>query len=141
MLLTLARRKRIAGLVLVAPAADFTIELLWKHMPAEGRRQIRDQGMWLRPSAYDDGPYPITRALIEESRDHLVLDDPIPFEGPVRILHGLQDDTIPVRHILRTAQAITSNDIEITLIKNGDHRLSEAGDLAKLRAAVNELSR
>ncbi len=140
LLLSAARRGRIAGLVLIAPAADFTIELLWKNMPPEGRRQIRDNGMWLRPSIYGDGPYPITRALIDESREHLVLDNPIPFEGPVRILHGLRDDTIPVDHVLRTAAAIASDDIEITLIKNGDHRLSEPGDLSKLRAAVDELS-
>ena len=140
LLLTLLRRDRIAGLVLVAPAADFTIELLWKSIPREGRRQIQDEGMWLRPSAYDDGPYPITRALIEESRDHLVLGHPIPFAGPVRVLHGLRDDVIPLDHVLRTVAAIASNDIEITLIKNGDHRLSEPGDLAKLRHAVDELS-
>jgi len=140
LLLTLLRRDRIAGLVLVAPAADFTIELLWKSIPPEGRRQIRDEGLWLRPSVYDDGPYPITRALIEESREHLVLGHPIPFEGPVRILHGLRDDVIPVGHVLRTVAAIASRDIEVTLIKSGDHRLSEPGDLAKLRAAVDELS-
>lgn len=140
LLLTLLRADRVAGLVLLAPAADFTTELLWKSLPPEARAQIERDGMWLRPSIYDDGPYPITRNLIEESRKHLVLGHPIPFDGPVRILLGQQDETIPVEHILRTADAITSQDIEITLIKNGDHRLSNPNDLDKLRAAVAVLS-
>ena len=141
LLLTLLRRERIAGLVLLAPAADFTTELLWKAIPPEGRQQIQDEGVWMRPSIYDDGPYPVTRTLIEESRNHHVLGHPIPFDGPVRILLGLRDHVIPVEHVQRTADAITSDDIEITLIKRGDHRLSEPDDLAKIRAAVAELSR
>jgi pimeloyl-ACP methyl ester carboxylesterase len=140
LLLTLLRRDRIAGLVLLAPAADFTTELMWQALPPEARQQIQDEGVWLRPSVYDDGPYPITRTLIEESRDHLVLGQPIPFDGPVRILLGQQDHVIPVDHVLRTADAITSDDVEVTLIKKADHRLSEAADLAKIRAAVAELS-
>ncbi|PPR21072.1 MAG: hypothetical protein CFH40_01723 [Alphaproteobacteria bacterium MarineAlpha10_Bin3] len=141
LLLALARRGRVAGLVLIAPAADFTIELLWKNMPADGRRQIQGQGVWLRPSLYDDGPYPITRALIEESRGHLVLGGPISFDGPVRILHGLLDEVIPAAHVTRVAAAIATDDIEILSIENGDHRLSQPGDLAKLRHVVDELSR
>lgn len=141
LLLTLLRRERIAGLVLLAPAADFTTELLWKAIPPEGRQQIQDEGVWMRPSIYDDGPYPVTRTLIEGSRNHQVLGHPIPFDGPVRILLGLRDHVIPVEHVQRTADAITSDDIEITLIKRGDHRLSEPDDLAKIRAAVAELSR
>jgi len=141
LLLTLLRRERIAGLVLLAPAADFTTELLWKAIPPEGRQQIQDEGVWMRPSIYDDGPYPVTRTLIEESRNHQVLGHPIPFDGPVRILLGMRDHVIPVEHVQRTADAITSDDIEITLIKRGDHRLSEPDDLAKIRAAVAELSR
>lgn len=140
LLVTLLRRERVTGLVLLAPAADFTTELLWKSLTPEARRQIATDGVWLRPSIYDDGPYPIMRNLIEESRAHLVLDNPIPFDGPVRILLGLRDEVIPVAHILRIAEAITSEDIEITLIKNGDHRLSEPADLDKIRVAVDELT-
>jgi pimeloyl-ACP methyl ester carboxylesterase len=140
LLLTLLRADRVAGLILLAPAADFTKELLWKSMPAEARAQIERDGLWMRPSIYGDGPYPITRNLIEESRAHLVLGHPIRFDGPVRIFLGLQDEAIPVEHVLRTADAITSQDIEITLIKNGDHRLSDQDDLNKIRAAVAALS-
>ncbi len=140
LLLTLLRRDRVAGLVLVAPAADFTTELLWKSLTSDARRQIEQEGLWMRPSLYDDGPYPITRDLIEESRRHLVLGHPIPFDGPVRILLGQRDEVISVDHILRTADAITSSDIETTLVKNGDHRLSTPTDLDKIRGAVAELS-
>jgi pimeloyl-ACP methyl ester carboxylesterase len=140
LLLTLLRRDRIAGLVLLAPAADFTTELLWKSLTPEAKQSIERDGLWMRPSIYDDGPYPITRNLIEESRAHLVLGHPIPFDGPVRILLGLRDEVIPASHVLRTADAIDSDDIEITLIKNGDHRLSTAGDLDKIRTAVDALS-
>ena len=140
LLLTLQRPDRIAGLVLIAPAPDFTTDLMWKSLPEEARHKIEQDGMWLRPSIYDDGPYPITRDLIEESHKHLVLNDPVPFDGPVRILLGLQDEAIPLEHILRTAKAITSENIEITLIKNGDHRLSTPTDLDKLCAAIDEIS-
>lgn len=140
LLLTLLRADRIAGLVLIAPAPDFTTELMWKSLPEEARRQIEREGMWLRPSIYDDGPYPITRDLIEESRKHMVLGHPIPFDGPVRILQGLQDESIPVEHALRTAGALTSDDVQITLVKKGDHRLSTPEDLDRLRAAIAELS-
>ncbi len=140
LLLTLLRGDRIGGLVLLAPAADFTTELLWKGLPPEARQQIETDGVWCRPSIYDDGPYPITRNLIEESRKHLVLDHPIPFAGPVRILLGLRDETITVEHVLRTARARTSEDIEITFVKNGDHRLSEPTDQERIRAAVAETS-
>lgn len=141
LLLALMRRERVAGLVLVAPAADFTTELLWKGLTPDARAQIERDGVWLRPSIYDDGPYPITRNLIEESREHLVLGHPIAYDGPVRILHGLRDEAIPVEHVLRTVEAITSDDVEVTLVKNGDHRLSTPADLDKIRAAVDELSR
>ncbi len=141
LLLAQQRRSRIAGLLLLAPAADFTTELLWKNLTPDAREQIKRDGVWMRPSIYDDGPYPITRNLIEESRAHLVLGNPIPFDGPVRILLGLQDDVIPVDHILRTTDALTSDDVEITLIKNGDHRLSTPDDLDKIRAAVDALSK
>lgn len=140
LLLTLMRTNRITGLVLVAPAPDFTTELLWKNLPENARRQIQRDGVWRRPSIYGDGPYPITRELIQESRKHLVLNHQVIFDGPVRILLGLKDEAIPVDHAIRTAETITSEDIEITLIKNGDHRLSTRDNLDKIQTAVDELS-
>lgn len=140
LLLALARPARVRGLVLVAPAADFTDALLWPSLSEAARRQIEIEGVWLRPSIYDDGPYPITRRLIEEARAHLVLGGPILFTGPVRVLHGLEDETIPVEHVLKTVNAITSRDVVVSLIKGGDHRLSSPADLERLCAAVAELS-
>ena len=140
LMLALARPTRVRGLVLIAPAADFTDALMWPSLPEEARRQIETEGVWLRPSIYDDGTYPITRHLIEESKTHLVLGGPINFLGPVRILHGLADDTIPVEHVLRTADALTSRDVVVSLIKGGDHRLSSPADLERLCGAVLELS-
>ena len=140
LMLALARPTRVRGLVLIAPAADFTDALMWPSLPEEARRQIETEGVWLRPSIYDDGPYPITRHLIEESKAHLVLEGPINFPGPVSILHGLADDTIPVEHVLRTVDALTSRDVVVSLIKGGDHRLSRPADLERLCGAVAGLS-
>ena len=78
--------------------------------------------------------------LIEEGRDHLLFGRPIPFEGPVRILHGMEDETVPWQFAIRTAEALTSQDVAVTFIKNGDHRLSDAENLSRLMAAVDEVT-
>ena len=140
LLLALARPERVCGLILIAPAADFTEALLWPNLTETAKRQIETDGVWLRPSIYGDGPYPITRTLLEDAKDHLVLNATIPFNGPVRIFHGAKDETIPFEHVQRTINAITSQDIVVSLSKSGDHRLSTAADLDRLRAAVAELS-
>src|SRR5206468_3328631 len=91
----------LAGLVLIAPAPDFTEELMWKGFSTEIRREIETRGVWLRPSEYGDGtPYPITRALIEEGRNHLLLGGSIDVGCPVRILQGAQDRDVPWKHAL-----------------------------------------
>jgi alpha-beta hydrolase superfamily lysophospholipase len=128
-----------AGLVLVAPAADFTERLMWAQFPPEVRATIERDGVWHRHSEYAPEPYPITRGLIEDGRRHLVLDAPIPFAGPVRILQGMRDPDVPWQHALRTAEALTSKDVTMTLVKDGDHRLSGEADLARLVEAVAAL--
>jgi pimeloyl-ACP methyl ester carboxylesterase len=128
----------IAGLVLIAPAVDFTEALMWKRMAPEVQRQITETGSWTRPSAYDPGGYPITRALIEEGRRHLLLDGMIETGGPVRILQGVQDEDVPWRHAVELTSRFARDDVVLTLVKDGDHRLSRPEDIERLIAAVAE---
>jgi len=138
--LLLARRHpaRVAGLIGIAPAPDFTEELMWQRFPAEVRAAILRDGQWQRPSAYGDA-YPITRALIEEGRNHLLLGAPIPLEAPVRLLHGQQDPDVPWQHSLRIAERVTGRDVEVTLVRDGDHRLSTPANLALLGRTLGAL--
>jgi pimeloyl-ACP methyl ester carboxylesterase len=128
----------LAGLVLIAPAPDFTEELMWKGFPAKVREEIETKGLWLRPSGYGD-PYPITRALIEDGRKHLVLGSSINVGCPVRILQGAQDADVPWQHAFALTSQLPSDDVVLTLIQDGDHRLSRPQDIARLIAAVEEL--
>jgi pimeloyl-ACP methyl ester carboxylesterase len=138
-LATLARPERVAGLMLIAPAADFTEELMWKNRPAEVRQEIMARGVWHWPSIYDDDPYPITRALIEDGRRHLILGAPIAVRCPVRVLQGMADPDVPWRHAMRLVEQIESNDVTVELIKDGDHRLSTQANIARLCALLDEL--
>jgi pimeloyl-ACP methyl ester carboxylesterase len=133
-----ARRASLAGLVLIAPAPDFTEELMWKGLSPEARHQIETDGVWLRPSAYGE-PYPITRALIEEGRNHLLLGGSIGVGCPVRILQGAQDPDVPWRHAFALAHRLPVDDVVLTMIQDGDHRLSRPQDIARMIAAVAEI--
>ena len=127
----------LAGLVLIAPAPDFTEELMWKGFPDTVKREIEVNGVWLRPSQYGD-PYPITRGLIEDGRNHLLLGASIDIGCPVRILQGAQDPDVPWRHAFRLTECLPSDDVVLTLVRDGDHRLSRPQDIARLLAAVGE---
>jgi pimeloyl-ACP methyl ester carboxylesterase len=135
-----ARPERMAGLLLIAPAADFTERLMWASFAPEIRRQIEETGRWERPSAYDPEPYIITRRLIEDGRRHLVMDAPIAFSGPVRILQGGQDPDVPAAHAQALAGLIRAPDLRFDLIADGDHRLSRPQDLERLLASADELA-
>ncbi len=128
----------LAGLVLIAPAPDFTEELMWKGFSPEIRQEIEQNGVWLRPSQYGE-PYPITRALIEEGRNHLLLGGSIAVGCPVRILQGAQDPDVPWRHAFALAQRLPADDVVLTMIQDGDHRLSRPQDIARILAAVAEI--
>ena len=133
-------RASLAGLVLIAPAPDFTEELMWKAFSPEVRAEIEQKGFWLRPSEYGDGtPYPITRALIEEGRNHLLLGAKIDVGCPVRILQGAQDPDVPWRHAFALAHRLPAEDVVLTMIQDGDHRLSRPQDIARIIAAVAEM--
>jgi pimeloyl-ACP methyl ester carboxylesterase len=128
----------IAGLVLIAPAVDFTEELMWNKFSPEVKRQIETEGSWQRPSQYSEAPYPITRALIEEGRKHLLLGGLIETGCPVRILQGVQDPDVPWQHAVDLSSRLARDDVVLTLVKDGDHRLSRPDDIERLIAAVAE---
>jgi pimeloyl-ACP methyl ester carboxylesterase len=134
------KQANLAGLVLIAPAPDFTEQLMWNSFPDEIREEIRTKGVWMRPSEYGDGtPYPITRALIEEGRNHLLLGSAIEVGCPVRILQGAQDPDVPWQHAFALAHRLPAEDVVLTMIQDGDHRLSRPQDIARIMAAVAEM--
>jgi pimeloyl-ACP methyl ester carboxylesterase len=129
---------RIAGLVLIAPAVDFTEALMWEQFGPEIRREIETTGRWMRPSPYGE-PYPVTRELIEDGRRQLLLGGTIRAHGPVHILQGMRDEDVPWRHAMVLVEHLAADPVSITLVKDGDHRLSRDEDVAKLLAAVEHL--
>lgn len=128
----------LAGMVLIAPAPDFTEELMWKAFPPEARADIETKGVWLRPSEYGE-PYPITRGLIEDGRKHLLLGSAIDVGCPVHILQGGQDPDVPWRHAFALAHRLPADDVVLTMIQDGDHRLSRPQDIARIIAAIAEM--
>jgi pimeloyl-ACP methyl ester carboxylesterase len=127
----------VAGLVLIAPAVDFTEVLMWQRFPAPVKKEIETRGVWSRPSDYGE-PYPITRALIEEGRNHLLLGGMIETGCPVRILQGVQDPDVPWNHAVELTSRLAQDDVVLSLVKDGDHRLSRPEDLERLVKAVSE---
>jgi pimeloyl-ACP methyl ester carboxylesterase len=128
----------IAGVVLIAPAVDFTEELMWNKFSPEVKRQIETEGAWQRPSQYSEAPYPITRGLIEDGRKHLLLGGLIETGCPVRILQGVKDPDVPWQHAVELSSRLVRDDVVLTLVKDGDHRLSRPEDIERLIAAVAE---
>jgi hypothetical protein len=138
-LAALARPERVAGLVLIAPAADFTEALMKPSLPPEAHAALARHGVWMERSEYDPAGYPITAALLEDGARWSILPGPVAITAPVRILQGGRDDAVPWRHALTLAEALTGDDVVFTLVKDGDHRLSRPPDLERLSAAVAEL--
>jgi pimeloyl-ACP methyl ester carboxylesterase len=128
----------VAGMVLIAPAVDFTEELMWKRFPAAVKRELEQTGVWMRPSEYAEEPYPITRQLIEEGRNHLLLGGLIETGCPVRILQGVQDTDVPWNHAVELVSRFARDDVVLTLVKDGDHRLSRPEDIERMLSAVAE---
>jgi pimeloyl-ACP methyl ester carboxylesterase len=128
----------IAGLVLIAPAVDFTEELMWKRFTPAIRQELEQTGAWQRPSEYSPEPYVVTRQLIEEGRKHLLLGGMIETGCPVRILQGVEDPDVPWRHAVGLVSRLASDDVVLTLVKDGDHRLSRPEDIERLIRAVAE---
>jgi pimeloyl-ACP methyl ester carboxylesterase len=129
---------RTQAMVLIAPAPDFTEKLMAPEMSPAARAEMAQTGVWLRPSDYGE-PYPITRELLEDGARWSILPQPVNVHAPVRILQGGADPDVPWRHALELAQALQSQDVVFTLIKDGDHRLSRPQDIARLLEALDEV--
>ena len=138
-LAAMARPERMQALVLIAPAADFTEALMRPGLPPAALAALESEGLWRRPSIYDPSGYIITRALLDDGARWSILPGPVPIEAPVRILQGGADPDVPWRHALELANALRSENVVFTLIKDGDHRLSRPQDMTRLIAALEEL--
>ena len=140
LLAALARAERIHALVGIAAAPDATEDLLLPRLDAAQRRELFTSGSVTLLSEYDPAGYTYRLGLIEDGRRHLVMRAPIALDCPVRLLHGLRDASVPWQTSLRLAEQLTSRDVTVTLVKDGDHRLSTEADLARLAATLDELA-
>lgn len=145
--LLLARRLRargrsaaLAGMVLIAPATDFTARLIEPRLTPAAREALARDGVFVAPSQYDHAGLPITRLLLEESRSHLLYGGTIAVGCPIEILQGCRDAEVPWKHALELVEHLAGDDVVLTLVKDGDHRLSRPEDLDRLIAAVERMS-
>jgi len=139
LLLARARPQRIAGLVTIAAAPDFTEDGYWASFTEDEKQTLEAVGQVERPSDYMD-PYVITRRLIEDGRDHLVLRSPLVLLFPVRCLQGTADTAVSAQTALRLLEHTDCPDMRLTLVKDADHRFSDGPCLGMIEAAVAELS-
>ncbi|WP_088346117.1 MULTISPECIES: alpha/beta hydrolase [Rhodomicrobium] len=128
---------RLKAIVLIAPAWDMTEELMWKRFSPEARATLERDGVFHRPSEYGE-PYALTRTLIEEGRNHLLLGSGFDPGCPVRILQGLRDADVPWEHAVRLVDQLGGDDVRLTLVKDAEHRLSRDQDLALLMTIIAE---
>ena len=132
---------RIRALVLLAPAADMTKDLMWDQFSEDMRRELQEKGRVLIPSDYSPEPYLITRDLIEDgNRNHLLLEQGLDVDVPVRILQGDRDTDVPWQHAQKTYDSLRGEDVTLTLIKGADHRLSGPRELLLLQETVLALA-
>lgn len=139
LLAALARPDRVKALVLVAPAADLTETLIWDALPQHAREALMLDGRWTLPGSGGEKTE-ITRTMIEEGRNWLLLDEPIKIDCPVRILQGWQDREVPWSHAVRLMESLNASDVRLELLKSGDHRLTQAGDLERLFSLIEDVS-
>lgn len=138
-LLTAVHHERVKALLLIAPAPDFTQKIMWADFSADIQKTILEAGVYYEPSPYGE-PMPISKILIEESAKYQMLDGPIGFTGPVRILQGMKDEPVPWQHAHKIVEALESENVELTFVKDGDHSLSRPHDLERLASVATELS-
>jgi pimeloyl-ACP methyl ester carboxylesterase len=139
LLAALARPSRVFALVGIAAAPDFTENLVWPRLDPAQQRQLRDTGAVTLPSEYDPAGYTYRLNLFEDGKRHLVMRRVIALECPVRLFHGMNDASVPWQTSFSLAEHLASRDVVVTLIKDGDHRLSREGDLERLGRTLDEL--
>lgn len=139
LLAALAAPERVKALALIAPAPDFTERLIWPQLSEAQRQEMLTRGWIERPSLYGADPYIYARSLIEDGREHLLLGQPIPLSVPIWIVHGMEDPDVPYGLSLELVDKLQSRDVELCLVKEGDHRLSGPEDLARLGRALEGL--
>jgi pimeloyl-ACP methyl ester carboxylesterase len=139
-LAALARPERVAGLIGIAAAPDATTDLMAARFTKEQRRELYEKGSVILPSEFDPAGYLYTQALIEDGNRNLVLRRPIALGCKVRLLHGMEDKSVPWQQSLKLAERLQGTDVELTLVKDGDHRLSRDEDLARLARVLDELT-
>lgn len=141
LLAALARPDRVRGIALVAPAPDFTEDLMWQRASEETKQILLSGEIYAEPSEYDDEPYEISMGLIEEARRHLLLRSPIEVQCPVRILHGMADVDVPWQRSLMLVEQLATSDVTVNFIKDADHRMSDDQNIARLVSMVADLCR
>jgi pimeloyl-ACP methyl ester carboxylesterase len=136
LLAAIERPEKVAGIVGIASAPDFTERLIWEKLDALKKKELETNGAFYVPDCYGGDPYPITKSLIEDGRRHLLLDGKINLNVPVRLFHGKEDRDVPWQMSVKLMEAITSPNISLELIKGGDHRLSQPAQLEMVCKAV-----
>ena len=136
----LRRPDRTKALVGIAAAPDFTQDLMWNKFSSEIKNTLLNDGVYYEPSDYGDAPYAITLKLIEEGRHHLLLGKKQPIDCPVRLIQGVKDVDVPWEVATKIMESLQTNDVELILVKDGDHRLSTPRDLQRLCHIVNEFN-
>jgi pimeloyl-ACP methyl ester carboxylesterase len=137
-LVAVERPERLQSMLLIAPAPDFTEALMRPQLSLQAALEIEAAGQWMQSGGYDE-PFAITKRFLDEGRDWQILGGKVPIDVPVRILQGQRDDAVPWKHALKLADALTSDDVTFTLVKDGDHRLSRPQDIARMLATLGEL--
>ena len=138
-LVALNRLNRVVGLLGIASAPDFTQNLMWNQFTPTQQKEVIDQGWTILSTEYNDQGWKITKDLIEDGRNHLLLGKPIPLTIPIRYLHGLQDTSVPPTYSHKLLELVSSPDVTLTLVKSGDHRLSREEDKRLLGNTLLEL--
>ena len=139
LLVALRMQKKVAGLIGLAAAPDFTEDLIAHELNDEQRLSMKRDGFVLLSCDYDDKPYTITQSLIDDGRNNLLLNNSISLNQPVRLIQGLKDKDVPWGTALNLQEKLTSDDVETTLVKNGDHRLSGPHDIKRLTKTLDLL--